>query len=319
MTPTSYALGNMARPPRPLIVAVYEFPDQTGALKPTTSGTTAVDYSKAVTQGATSVLVDTLNSVGGGAWFSVVERSRVDDLLRERTLIQDTYSAVKRTPESIVSPLHFAEYLFEGGITSFDATIVSGGLGATYLGLGPTSNYLKNLVTVTLRLVEVRTGKVITSVTTSKSILSVTYDLSITKYITVGGNFLDVHGSFSHVEPTQIAVREAIEAAVYELMRQTYALGLWKTNSPEVLPAHLMAAAIRNVSKTKPDTNKPKESRPARPAQLVNTPRQALLASNAATTTNYTSTDASNIFAVVPDRVPSLPGSTPIVSGGTFH
>src|SRR5215216_4837247 len=76
-------------PPRPITVAVYEFPDQTGQNRP---NPTYADYSRAVTQGAASVVAEALNRAGGGAWFKVAERSRLENLLRERKLIRDTYT-----------------------------------------------------------------------------------------------------------------------------------------------------------------------------------------------------------------------------------
>ena len=195
-----------------------------------------------------------LKFMGNGAWFTVVERSRLDGLLRERKLIQDTYSSVKLTPEKLVSPLHFAEYLLEGGIISFDSSTVSGGLGATYLGIGPGASYLKNFITITLRLVEVRTGRVVTSVTTSKTIYSVTYNFSYTKFVSID-NLLNIQTNITTSEPTQIAVRETIETAVYELVRQAIPLGLWYTRPPEIISASIMASAMRNDLKQQSQGN----------------------------------------------------------------
>jgi curli production assembly/transport component CsgG len=259
LTSTSRTLVNLPAPPRPLIVAVYDFSDQTGALKPNPNQGYA-DFSKAVTQGASSVLVDSLKFMGNGAWFTVVERSRLDALLRERKLIQDTYSAVKMTPEKRVSPLQFAEYLLEGGIISFDSTVVSGGIGASYLGIGPQASYLKNLITVTLRIVEVRTGNVIASVTTSKSIFSVSYNLSYTKYVSADSDLLDVRGAVTSSEPTQIAVREAIESAVYQLVQQAVPLRLWSSKPPEVIPPDVMARALRDAIKSQSHPGKRPDS-----------------------------------------------------------
>jgi curli production assembly/transport component CsgG len=245
MTSTSLKLAELPPPPRALTVAVYDFPDLTGALKPSPN-VNVIDYSKAVTQGASSVLVDTLKLVGNGTWFWIAERSRLEHLLRERRLVQDTYAAVKRTPEKIVSPLLFAEYLLEGGIISFDSTVVSGGIGAKYLGVGSNVNYLKNFITVTLRLVNVRTGNVVTSITASKSVYSITGDFSLTKFISVSDDLLDIHAGVTSTEPTQIAVREAIESAVYHLIMHASATGLWDTPPPEMLPPQVLATALRS-------------------------------------------------------------------------
>ena len=264
MTSTSGKLTELPPPPRAITVAVYDFPDLTGALK-LSPNATVIDYSKAVTQGASSVLVDTLKLVGNGTWFWVAERSRLEHLLRERRLVQDTYAAVKRTPERIVSPLLFAEYLLEGGIISFDSTVVSGGIGAKYLGVGGNVNYLKNFITVTLRIVNVRTGNVVTSITTSKSIYSITGDFSLTKFISVSEDLLDIQAGVTSTEPTQIAVREAIESAVYHLVMQASEIGLWDTPAPEMLPPRVLAATLRSSiasGSPKPAKEKPTKLAP---------------------------------------------------------
>lgn len=317
MTATSNWLAQLPPPPRPLVVAVYDFPDQTGALKPNFN-TANADFSRAVTQGASSVLVDTLKFMGNGAWFTVVERSRLEDLLRERKLVQDTYAAVKRTPEKLVSPLQFAEYLFEGGIISFDSTVVSGGVGATYLGIGPSASYLKNFITVTLRLVEVRTGRVVSSVTTSKSIFSVTHGLSLTKYISVDQNLLEVHGNITHTEPTQIAVREAIESAAYQVVREASDMRLWSTHPPEVLPPHLLADAMRDSFKQKPNPSKP--SSPAQksfqPIAVDEMRREAVSPSAEPAFKTAANTPRAASVPTVDDL---LWGSQPLAAAGKFH
>ena len=236
LTQTGIWLQNLGPPPRPLLVAVYDFPDLTGANKPSTSINYA-EYSKAVTQGAAGILVDALKKSGGGTWFRVVERTKVDHLLQERKLIQDTYRALKRQPYDI-APLRFAEYIVAGGITAFDTEVLSGGVGASYLGVGGDVNYLKNRVAVHLRLVEVRTGTIVKSVNASKTIYSVALSGSVHKI--VSGDLLTVNAAFTRNEPTQFAVQETIDAAVLQLTLEAYQLGLWSAPAPESLDSVLL-------------------------------------------------------------------------------
>ena len=46
-----------------------------------------------------------------------------------------------------------------------------------------------------------------------------------------------VHVEHTTKEPTQIAIREAIEAGVYELIRQSVPLGVWTSASERAGPA----------------------------------------------------------------------------------
>ena len=57
-TPTSLELRKLPAPREPLVVAVYQFRDQTGQYKPDGG------FSTAVTQGATNILVRTLDESG---------------------------------------------------------------------------------------------------------------------------------------------------------------------------------------------------------------------------------------------------------------
>ena len=239
-TPTRLKLEQLQAPGPPVTVAVYGFPDLTGQHR-YTPGLTYGDYSKAVTQGGGTILVDVLRSAGGGMWFDVVERAQVDDLLRERKLIQDTYTGMTPPPENLktfVKPvlpaIHFADFLFAGGITGYDRTLMTGGVGASYLGVGGNADYQKDVVNVTLRLIDVLSGKVVRSINTSKTVYSVTITAGLSRYITVS-NLLEVNGGISATEPTMLAVREAIELAVYQVLQECTDAPTWcipKKHSP---------------------------------------------------------------------------------------
>ena len=69
----------------PVVVAVYKFEDKTGQRKP---GEKFSNISYAVTQGADAWVVNALQDVGKGKWFTVVERVGLDNLTKERQIIR---------------------------------------------------------------------------------------------------------------------------------------------------------------------------------------------------------------------------------------
>ena len=58
------------------VVAVYDFQDLTGQRKRRDN---LADFSTAVTQGATEILIDALKTAAQGRWFRVVERHGIDE------------------------------------------------------------------------------------------------------------------------------------------------------------------------------------------------------------------------------------------------
>ena len=69
--PTYEQLLNFPPAEQMPIVAVYNFKDLTGQRKRRDN---LADFSTAVTQGATELLIDALKTAGRGKWFRVVER-----------------------------------------------------------------------------------------------------------------------------------------------------------------------------------------------------------------------------------------------------
>jgi curli production assembly/transport component CsgG len=201
-------------PDHRLDVAVFRFLDQTGQHKP---NQTFADYSFAVTQGGTNLLIKALRDAGSGAWFRVLERANVNDLLQERQMIRANrieYAGPNKTPLPDLGPLLNAGLILEGGIVGYDSNVITGGVGANYLGIGASTQYAKDTVTVSLRAVSTLTGEVLTSVETSKTIYSVLVDGSVYKF--VGFNkLLQAEAGFSTNEPVTICVTQAIELAVY--------------------------------------------------------------------------------------------------------
>ncbi|GAA0734006.1 hypothetical protein GCM10009106_17180 [Sphingomonas japonica] len=213
-----------------IAVAVYNFTDQTGQFKPTDGVQT---LSRAVTQGATSILVKALQAAGNRRWFTVIERERLDNLLRERAVIRDmrsSYLGEKTLNPQALPPLLFAGILLEGGIIGYDANTKSGGLGARFLGIGASTQYREDTVTVYLRAVSVKTGEVLTNVSVRKSIASIGVDANSFRYVAFK-DLLELEAGVAFNEPDALALQQAIEAAVYGLVLEGASMGLWCLSS----------------------------------------------------------------------------------------
>lgn len=213
-----------------MTVGVYSFTDKTGQRKPADN---IANLSSAVTQGAEVWVIDALLQAGEGTWFEVVERVGMDNVIKERQLIRNTrqnYEAEDATP---LAPMKFAGILVEGGIVGYDSNITTGGTGARYFGIGSAAEYRIDTVTVSMRLVSVSSGRVLVSVAAEKSIASYRTAGDVFKFLDLGTKALEVESGYSVNEPVNYAVREAIEAAVIELICQGVELGLWEWQDGE--------------------------------------------------------------------------------------
>jgi curli production assembly/transport component CsgG len=223
-TKTGVALEKLPPPVQKLDVAVYAFPDLTGQNKPNDN---FAEYSRALTQGGAQMLTDVLTKAGGGHWFSVVERTDLQTLLQERQIIQNTRTAVYGAKGGGMPPLRFAGVLLDGGIIGYDSNETTGGLGANYLGIGGNTQYRRDIVTVALRAVSVTTGRVLASVTTSKTIYSVQLEGSAFRFVGVD-QLLQIEGGVTRNAPVTLGVQEGIELAVYSLIFEGTKSGLWQ-------------------------------------------------------------------------------------------
>ena len=82
-------LEEIAPPERKVPIAVYSFTDKTGQRKPSQN---MALISTAVTQGAEIWLIQALKRASRGEWFTVVERTALDNLLKERQIIRQKES-----------------------------------------------------------------------------------------------------------------------------------------------------------------------------------------------------------------------------------
>ncbi|WP_144892856.1 CsgG/HfaB family protein [Flavobacterium tiangeerense] len=228
-TPATTLLKELPKPKEPIVVGLYKFRDQTGQYKATENGS---NFSTAVTQGATSILIKALED---SKWFIPIERENIGNLLQERNLIRSTRQEYSKDVDPNVpqiTPLLYAGVLLEGGIISYDSNIITGGFGARYFGTGGSIKYRQDRVTVYLRMVSTANGKILKSVYISKTILSQAIDQSLFKYVNFK-RLLEVETGYTTNEPVQMAVTEAIEKAVATLVLEGIKEKIWESDVPK--------------------------------------------------------------------------------------
>ena len=224
-TPMVDKLEVLPPPQRKVTIAVYKFGDLTGQRKPSDS---LALLSTAVTQGADVWLIQALKRAGKGEWFQVVERIGLDNLLKERQIIRNTRTSYDGENAKKLKALLFAGVLIEGGIVGYDTNMITGGIGARYLGIGIHDEYRRDMVSVGIRLISVQTGEVLLAVSTQKTILSTRIGVNVFKFLDMGTKLLETEVGFSQNESVTYAVRKAIEASVIELVKKGEKKELWQ-------------------------------------------------------------------------------------------
>lgn len=198
-----------------IVVAVYGFADMTGQRKPSDR---LANISTAVTQGADTILVEALQQTANGKFFTVVERAGLENLTKERQIIRQTRESVGDARE--LPPMLFAGVLLEGGIVGYDSNTLTGGAGARYLGIGPSTQYRQDIVTINLRVVSVQTGEVLMSVSATKTIISTGTNLTFFRFYELGTESAEAEIGHTINEPVTYAIKAAIEEAVIELVKR---------------------------------------------------------------------------------------------------
>jgi len=218
-------INTLPAPAGPKIsVAVYGFKDLTGQRKP--SSTLSL-FSTAVTQGAESYLIKSLSEAGNRQWFTVVERVNLDNLLKERQMIKQTREIYEGANAKMLPPLTLAGVILEGGIIDYNSNILTGGTGFAVLGIGPYTQYTQDQVVISLRLVSVQTGEILTSVTIEKNLLSTQDGATAMRFYDQGRKSFEFDSSQTFNEPGNYALRSAIEQGIVELVKSGEKLGLW--------------------------------------------------------------------------------------------
>jgi curli production assembly/transport component CsgG len=218
-------LLELPQPKEKIVAAVYKFRDQTGQYKPSETG---ANWSTAVTQGATTILIRALEESG---WFIPIERENMSNLLNERKIIRSSRAQYEGDENLMLPPLLFAGVILEGGIISYESNVFTGGAGIRYFGADLSGQYREDRISIYLRAVSTANGKILKTVYTTKSILSQEVSVGLFRYVKLK-RLLEAETGFTYNEPTEICVTEAIEKAVESLVIEGVFDNLWALETP---------------------------------------------------------------------------------------
>jgi curli production assembly/transport component CsgG len=218
--PITEKIQNLPAPKQSPVVAVYRFEDLTGQRK---SVDGYADFSSAITQAPDAYLIRALKHTG---FFRVVERKGIDHITKERQIIRSTRERFDDTDSQL--PLLFAGLIIEGGVIDYNSNLLTGGIGARYLGIGNSKQYREDTVVVSLRIVSVSTGEILLEVLTTKTILSVGLSSDFFRYIAEGTKLVEFETGNAMNESKSIALQAAMETAVVEIIMQGIERGYWK-------------------------------------------------------------------------------------------
>ncbi|MBX7535006.1 curlin [Qipengyuania sp. GH1] len=273
-TQTERRLQELPPPAEPVIVAVYQMPDKTGQHKPNDDFS---EYSRAVTQAGTEILIEALQEAGRGQWFVILDRTGLDSILRERQLIRSTreqYLGPDGKPLGPPPPLLYAPVLIEGAIVAYETNTYTGGAGARLLGIGGSTVYEHDRVTVSLRASSTQNGRLLRSVSATKEIYSQGLQAGVFSFVDFD-ELLEGELGYSVNEPPQLAVRRAIEKAVYALVIEGALSGAWTfadANAAHPLVQEYLEERDGGVSVSLPAPPSPGKLAPADDRSLVNEP-----------------------------------------------
>jgi curli production assembly/transport component CsgG len=218
------SLAELAELPPPktdaIFVGIYNFTDQTGQRATTPSGS---EMSTAVPQGLSSMLVQELERAGDGKYYRVVERETIDSLLSERRIAT---AMLGESGEEQLGTLFVPGILLTGGAVSYDRNVRQTFSGAGYASVNGRDEVVADQVGIVLRAVSVKTGEVLATVMTTKSVISRQRGFHVLAILNEDVGAFEFGGAAN--EPVSYATRLAIGAAVVDLTKQGMADGWWK-------------------------------------------------------------------------------------------
>jgi len=226
-------LKQLPKPRGGIPVSVYSFRDQTGQYK---ASTTVSSFSTAVSQGATSMLVQAL---GNTEWFIPVEREGLQNILTERKIIRASQDKNTDKTQDLLPPLMTSSIILEGGIIGYESNVQTGGLGLGYFGYMTSSLFRQDDITVYLRAVDVRTGRVLLSVSTSKTVYSEEVKGGLFRYVSLT-RLAEAEMGYSTNEPVQVCLLQAIQKAVADLVLEGIERGVWQVSDQSQLESELL-------------------------------------------------------------------------------
>ncbi|SEP13688.1 curli production assembly/transport component CsgG [Salinihabitans flavidus] len=226
VTQQNLDLRLLPAPKSRVTVSVYDMPDLTGQFREREN---VQSLSRAVSQGGGALLTTALQDAGQGRWFTVLDRTNLDNLLRERqiaTEMRRLYRGEDTPNPSAVPPLRHSGIIIQGAVVGYDANVQTGGFGARYLGIGGDTQWKLDIVTVALQAVAMSTGELLASVMVEKPIASTSVRGGTFTFIELD-KLLEIETGVAANEPKQLAVQMATEKAVRSLIIKGAEVGVW--------------------------------------------------------------------------------------------
>ena len=125
-------------------------------------------------------------------------------------------------------PLLFAGLILEGAIVDYNTNLLTGGMGARYLGIGNSKQYREDTVVVSMRIVSVSTGEILLENLTTKTILSVGLSNDFFRYIADGTKLVEFESGNAMNESKSIALQAAIETGIVDIIAQGEEKSYWQ-------------------------------------------------------------------------------------------
>ena len=217
-TPLKKELNNLPKIDGELVyIGVNNFKDLTGKRK---SSDTVASFSSVVTQGGEAWLMES-------GWFKVLERAESESVLRERALVTQSRNSFDEKPIPL-DPLRYAGILAFGGILDYETNNISGGVGASYLGIGGSEEYRQDTVTVSLRFVSTSTGEVLVTTTATKTVISTSTNATMFRFVDLDTIPAEAEIGLAKNELVSKAVRSAIDKALIDLIHKGEKKDYWK-------------------------------------------------------------------------------------------
>ena len=207
-----WELNNLPPPAGRMTAAVYRFVDATGQRKEGGQSGIPASYSSAVPQDLVPALMEVLAE---SRWFITVERQGMQNLLTEKQLSGATGGLLP------------AQVVIEGSITAYDTNVRTGGFGISWLGIIPKTQYLEDVVTVSVRAINSGDGRMFQSATVTKKVMSKEVRAGVFKFLDTN-RLLESDIGYSRNEVISFAVREALERAVVDIVVQGIIDENWK-------------------------------------------------------------------------------------------
>lgn len=194
----------------PYNIGIYNCFDTTGQKRKGANG--GSDFSSAVPQDCAPFLIASFREL---PFYRVLERSRIDDIIKERQLATAMHGELGK---KILGTMHIADAIMMGQIISYDRTSSQAAGGVAISAIGASREFVSDTFTFSLRAVSTKTGEFIDEVLVKKTVTSLQVDGHVLRLI--GTDMASVEYGMAENETVGIALQEAVDLAVRTLTEQ---------------------------------------------------------------------------------------------------